>query len=122
MALIHQPIQCAGHTKLCIQRLWAENQDPLVCRIRRNRAMRVIGVGFTSRPPGDRMLQLVKNSDIEAISRANLYQKRSKTVLGVVFVAKPEHRFLQAPRDPYHGFPSQLGGPLNWPNLPRCSE
>ena len=80
MLVAAKAMQCASHAQLGIKWFRPKDEYPLPGRFRRNRAVRVIGIWFSARPAGDCMLQFVKDTNVERVSRAGFKSSGARPV------------------------------------------
>ncbi len=83
----------------------AENNDPFGIRRRPFGTGRIVGIGFATRPSGDRVLHVIKYLDIHFVGTAEHLDQVHHAVFGVILIFYFEYGLFNLLAKPYHRFP-----------------
>ena len=119
VSLMHQSDECSSHRDYVIVRVRGEDQHLLRERCGFHRPCRVVCVRLSSRPAGNRVLELVEHVDVDLVKRPVEIDEIAEEVLQIVLLRELENRLVNLLAEPHHGFPDQFRSPFARTDLPR---
>ena len=94
VVLLNQTADGSAHRDNVIVWVWRKHYDTLWIWFGTLWTIGIVSVWFTTRPTGDRMLQVVENLDISIVCRTIESQQLAQTILVVVLVGKLQDWFV----------------------------
>src|SRR5574344_1908721 len=82
----------------------------------------VVCIGFTTRPSGDSMLQIIEDLYVYIVSRTVNTKQFAQAVFAVIFICKFQDRFFGKLTQPYDGTSYQLIVPIAICNQPGMAD
>ena len=98
--------------------MWAEDDDPFFGGFGPFGAGAIVGIGFSSRPAGDGMLQAVEYLDVDFVGCGVFQGKVAQPMLVVIFAGEFEDGLTYFLRQPDDGFTNQVIVPIANANQP----
>ena len=93
--LLHQTHEGTAHADHIVVGMGREDQHALREWRGFHGARRIVGIGLTTRPPRNGVLQVVEDPDVDFIVGESLLQEFREGVLDIILVSQFQNRFLR---------------------------
>ena len=122
MALLYKAVQGSAHRDDVVVGVRRKDDNPLRKGHCTFRTVGVVVIGLAAWPSGNRMLQVIEDSDVAVISRTVESQKLGETVAVIVLVGQFQYRFLRFLAKPHHSGAGELVIPFAVGDQPRVDD
>ena len=112
VTLADQPDEGSAHRDDIVVRVRGEDEDGLREGDGCDRAGAVVRIRLAAGPPGNRMLEVVEDLDVDFVERSEFLEEFPEGIVEIVLLGQFQDRFPDSLAEPDDGFPDELGRPV----------